>query len=113
MQTLGINSVRWFVFTDARAGITFDAAGLPTGIDDFVFKDLNAALEIAQKHNIAINFVLLDFHLIWDAQVENGVQLGGHTAMIATPRGSRRSFITFSNPSSSATPTTRPYFPGR
>ena len=58
MESLGIHTVRWFVFTDGRAGITFDAAGMPTGIDEFVTKDFDAALEIAQRHNVGINFVL-------------------------------------------------------
>jgi hypothetical protein len=87
MESLGIHTVRWFVFTDGRAGITFDAAGMPSGIDEFVTKDFDAALEIAQRHNIGINFVLLDFRFMYDAQTENGVQLGGHAAVLASPAG--------------------------
>jgi hypothetical protein len=87
MESLGIQTVRWFVFTDGRAGITFDAAGIPSGIDEFVTKDCDAALEIAQRHNIGINFVLLDFRFMYDAQTENGVQLGGHASVLASPAG--------------------------
>ena len=87
MESLGIHTVRWFVFTDGRAGITFDAAGMPTGIDEFVTKDFDAALEIAQRHNVGINFVLLDFRFMYDAQTENGVQLGGHAAVLSSPAG--------------------------
>ena len=60
---------------------------MPSGIDEFVIKDFDAALEIAQRHNIGINFVLLDFRFMYDAQMENGVQLGGHAAVLATPAG--------------------------
>jgi hypothetical protein len=87
MAALGVRTVRWFVFADGRAGITYDAVGLPTGLDDAVFRDFDAALEIAQRHNIGINFVLLDFRFLWDARIENGVQLGGRAGILATPAG--------------------------
>jgi hypothetical protein len=87
MSSLGVRTVRWFVFADGRAGITFDAAGLPSGLDEFVMRDFDDALEIAQHHNIGINFVLLDFRFVYDAQIENGVQLGGHASVLATPAG--------------------------
>jgi hypothetical protein len=87
MAAMGIRTVRWFVFADGRAGITYDAAGMPSGIDEFVTQDFDAALEIAQRHNIGINFVLLDFRFMYDAQTENGVQLGGHAAVLATQAG--------------------------
>lgn len=87
LAALGVRTVRWFAFADGRAGITFDAAGLPSGLDPFVTQDFDAALEIAQRHNIGINFVLLDFRFLWDARTENGVQLGGHASVLATPAG--------------------------
>src|SRR5207248_10342205 len=70
-----------------RAGIVYDAAGLPSGLDTFVMRDFDAALEIAQRHNIGINFVLLDYRFIWDARTDNGVQLGGRASILATPTG--------------------------
>jgi hypothetical protein len=87
MSSLGVRTVRWFAFADGRAGITFDAAGLPSGIDEYVIQDFDSALEIAQRHNIALNLVLLDFRFVWDARIENGVQLGGHASVLATPAG--------------------------
>jgi hypothetical protein len=87
MSSLGVRTVRWFVFADGRAGITYDAAGMPSGLDEFVTKDFDAALEIAQRHNIGLDLVLLDFRFVWDANVENGVQLGGHASVLGTPAG--------------------------
>jgi hypothetical protein len=87
MSSLGVRTVRWFAFADGRAGITFDEEGLPSGLDEFVFRDFDAALEIAQRHKIGINFVLLDFRFMYDAKVENGVQLGGHASVLADPAG--------------------------
>jgi len=60
---------------------------MPSGIDEFVTKDFDAALEIAQRHNIGINFVLLDFRFMYDAKTENGVQLGGHASVLSSPAG--------------------------
>src|SRR5688572_23372298 len=57
----GVHYVRWFLFCDGRAGITFSSRGGPLGLDDFVFRDIDAALEIAGRHDIRIMFVLLDF----------------------------------------------------
>jgi hypothetical protein len=87
MSSLGLRTVRWFVFADGRAGITFDAAGLPSGLDESVIRDFDATLEIAQRHNIGLNLVLLDYRFLWDAHTENGVQLGGHASVLATPAG--------------------------
>jgi len=60
MASLGFTVVRWFVFGDGRAGITYDEQGLPTGLDAPFFRDLDAALEIAGSVDIALVLVLLD-----------------------------------------------------
>jgi hypothetical protein len=86
MAAEGIHVTRWFVFTDGRAGITF-ANGLPTGLDTYVFQDLDAAVQIAAKHNIYLNLVLLDFSFMFNATTVNGVQIGGHANLINTSAG--------------------------
>jgi hypothetical protein len=60
MAALGLVVVRWFVFGDGRAGITFDEHSLPSGLDAAFFQDLDAALEIARDTGIALVLVLLD-----------------------------------------------------
>jgi hypothetical protein len=60
MARLGLNVVRWFVFCDGRAGIVYDDRDLPAGLDPHFFADLDAALEIAAAHAIALDLVLLD-----------------------------------------------------
>jgi hypothetical protein len=89
MRELGLNSVRWFMFADGRSGIEYDERGIPTGIDEYVLRDLDAALEIAERHQILVTFVLLDFMFMWDARQQDGVQLGGHAQVINTPEGQR------------------------
>lgn len=87
MSGMGMSTVRWFVFADGRAGIRFDADGMPTGLDENVYRDMDAALELARAYGLRLNLVLLDFHWMRDGTVENGVQLGGHAGVIASERG--------------------------
>lgn len=60
MAALGFRAARWFVFTDGRSGIQFDDQGFPSGLDSYVFPDLDAALEIAADAGVALVLVLLD-----------------------------------------------------
>ena len=60
MARLGFVVVRWFLFCDGRAGIAFDDAGLPRGLDRRFFADVDAGLEVARDAGIRINFVLFD-----------------------------------------------------
>jgi hypothetical protein len=79
----GVQSVRWFLFCDGRAGIRFSAGGRPLGLDDYVFRDVDAALEIARDHRITIMFALFDFLFCDAASATRGVQMGGRAHAIA------------------------------
>ena len=60
MAALGFTVARWWVFGDGRSGILYDDRGLPTGIDSYLFTDLDAGLEIAREAGIRLVLVLLD-----------------------------------------------------
>ncbi len=62
---LGFLVSRWFVFCDGRSGIVYDDRGLPAGLDDRFFTDMDAALEIARDANVRIDFVLFDHHWLF------------------------------------------------
>ena len=79
----GVEWVRWFLFCDGRAGIRFSPGGRPLGLDDFVFRDVDAALEIARRHRIAIMFALIDFLWCTAATGTRGVQMGGRAHVLA------------------------------
>jgi hypothetical protein len=95
LAAAGVQYVRWFLFCDGRAGIAFSAggpstslrAGRPIGLDDFVFRDVDAALDIASRHGIRILFVLLDFLWCDPASATRGVQMGGRAAVLADAAG--------------------------
>ncbi len=89
MARMGVHTVRWFVFGDGSVGIIYDHHGMPTGIDQNVFPDMDAALEIAQRHNIYLDLVLLDFLFMKDAEWKGGVQSGGHANVINSDKGQK------------------------
>jgi hypothetical protein len=83
----GVRYVRWFLFCDGRAGIRFSAGDRPLGLDDFVFRDVDAALEVADRHGIRIMFVLLDFLWCDPVTTTRGVQMGGRAHVLADAAG--------------------------
>lgn len=82
LAAAGIQALRWFLFCDGRAGIRFSSAGHPQGLDEFVFRDIDAALAAAQRYGLRIMFVMLDFHWCKPARILKGVQLGGRSHVL-------------------------------
>jgi hypothetical protein len=66
MAALGFTVARWFIFTDGRSGIVYSDRGFPAGVDEHLFADVDAALEIAGRSGIRLNFVLLDHRWMFD-----------------------------------------------
>jgi hypothetical protein len=81
----GISLVRTFLLCDLRSGVRFESSGVPIGLDDAVFLDIDALVSVARQHQIQLMPVLLDFHLCGFAHVVNGVQLGGRSLLIEDP----------------------------
>src|SRR5205085_685990 len=83
----GVSLVRTFLLCDARSGIRFDERGMPLGLDEAVFPDIDALVAAARQYDIALMPVLLDFHLGMPARIANGVRLdgrpGSHAAALA------------------------------
>jgi hypothetical protein len=78
----GIHVVRVFLLCDARSGVRFDMHGMPIGIDDAVFPDIDALLMTARRHQVGLIPALFDFHLCGPRRIANGVQLGGRAGII-------------------------------
>ena len=66
MAAAGFEVTRWFVFTDGRGGVKWNASGEIAGIADRFFDDMDAALEIAASTNVRLCLVLVDFAWIDD-----------------------------------------------
>jgi hypothetical protein len=85
MAAEGVRVVKWRVFSDARYGLQFDDAGTVIGLDDFFMKDIDAALEIANRHDMYLVFTLFSSGL-WTADCPSGsVHLGGQAATLTDP----------------------------
>jgi hypothetical protein len=81
----GLTTVRWWVLGDGRAGLRVDREGCPLGLDDFVFRDLDAGLEAATRRGIRLLPVLIDFLWFAPARIVDRVQTGGRGGLITTP----------------------------
>ena len=84
----GLSLVRWFLLCDGRAGVQFAPDGTAVGLDDWFWRDLEAGVESARRHRLAVVFVLFDFWWWRRRRRVAGVTCGGHGR--ATTRGVRR-----------------------
>lgn len=73
----GADIVRWFLFCDGRAGIDYDAGGLPRRLQPAVLDDLARALDVVGEAGLRMVPVLFDFTWAGPRRIVNGVQLGG------------------------------------
>jgi hypothetical protein len=85
MRAHGVKVVKWRVFNDGRYSPEFDADGNVTGLDEYFFADLDAALEIAARHDVYLVLTLFSSGF-WTANCDAGaVHFGGHAATLANP----------------------------
>lgn len=61
MAGMGIEVVRWFVFTDGRGGVRWDDQGRVADLAPGTLEDLDAALSIAASHQLRLCLVLFDY----------------------------------------------------
>jgi hypothetical protein len=90
----GVSMVRTFLLCDARSGVRFDGHGVPTGLDDAVFPDMDTLLAAARRHHVGLMPVLLDFYLCAPSAIVDDVQLGGRSRLF-TDAVARRAFVDF------------------
>ena len=89
----GLTTVRWFMLCDGRAGIRFDGQGRAAGLDTHLFRDLDAALDVAARRGLALVFVLFDFSWWRRARTTEGVRMGGHRRETVDPAHPARSAL--------------------
>lgn len=91
MAAHGVRVAKWRVFGDGRYSPEFDEDGSPTGLDDLFFPDIDAALEIARRHDVYLALVLFDSGFWTAACGSGGVHLGGHADVVRD--GAKRSAL--------------------
>jgi hypothetical protein len=92
LHDMGVTVVRWFVLCDTRSGLVFDRQGYVVGLDKFILDDMQAAVDIAHKHDIRLIFVVLDFLAFRKPTYANGIQFAGRTDLVSNP-AKRQSFL--------------------
>ena len=89
LRDQGASVVRWFLLCDGRAGLRESGAGDVEGPDDFLFRDVDAAVEELDRAGVRAILVLFDFHWFKRAAVLDGVRTCGraHLAVEQDARG--------------------------
>jgi hypothetical protein len=86
MAARGVRVLKWRIFSDGRYGLQLADDGSVRGLDAYFLADLDAALEIAARHDIYLVFTLFSSGL-WTADcTNNGVRLGGHAQTLLDAR---------------------------
>lgn len=78
----GGHVLRWWLWVDARYDPLFGSNGQVTGFDSQFFSDLDTELQYAADNHVYLDLTLLDTSVLDAAQTTNGVQEGGHRALV-------------------------------
>jgi hypothetical protein len=81
----GGHVLRWWLWVDGRYDPLFGSNGQATGLDPQFFSDLDTELQYVANNHIYLDLTLLDTSVLDAAQVVNGVQEGGHRALVTDP----------------------------
>jgi hypothetical protein len=90
LARMGTSVIRWFLFCDGRAGISFNPDGSARALDPGVFRDMDAALALAADSGLRVMFVLFDFGWCHRRRHLNGVDLGGRRRLLIDPSQRRQ-----------------------
>ena len=85
----GAAVVRWFLFGDGRAGFLTEK-GIPRKPDAFLFKDVAAALSLAESYGLKFCFSLIDF--LW-LQDHGGKRTGQANELLMQFVAGREAFL--------------------
>ena len=79
----GVTHLRWFLLCDGRAGLQLDEERRPRGLDEAVWRDIDAALTLTARARLRLMPVLFDFHLCRPRRYVNRVQIGGRAHLLS------------------------------
>jgi hypothetical protein len=65
IRDCGAGVVRWFLFADGRNGFVAEK-GIPRRPDEFLFRDVQAVLELANRFHLKLCFSLIDYPWLQD-----------------------------------------------
>ena len=85
MAAMGVEVARWFVFTDGRGGVEWNASGELVGIGETFDADMSAALEIAAASKVRLCLVLVDFAWLDDPAGRAALDSGAFADRVLDP----------------------------
>src|SRR5215470_14332885 len=81
----GVQTARFFLLADGRAGVRFAEDGTPEGLDGSVFADVDVVLEAARSSGVGLVLVLLDASWLGPPAMVEGCPVRGHSDSIRDP----------------------------
>jgi hypothetical protein len=85
IRDCGASVVRWFLFADGRGGFLSER-GIPTGPDELLFRDVEAALVLAERHGLRVCFSLVDYLWLQDRLGSSSAHAHSHVFQFAAGR---------------------------
>ena len=85
IRDCGARVVRWFVFGDGRNGFATEK-GIPRHADEFLFRDVGAALELANRFGLKLCLSLIDYLWLQDHTGKAPAHANEHVLQFAAGR---------------------------
>jgi hypothetical protein len=85
LQASGARVIKWRLFNDGRYSPDFDQDGHAAGLDPQFYHDVDAALALAQRHDLQIIFTMFNSGFWTTDCVQKSVHLGGHADAFTDP----------------------------
>ncbi|HEY1335613.1 MAG TPA: hypothetical protein VGF31_15225, partial [Myxococcaceae bacterium] len=85
LRSDGVQTARFFLLGDGRAGIRFADDGTPEALDGSVFADGDVVLDAARASGVGLVLVLLDGSWFAPASIVDGQPVRGHADTAADP----------------------------
>ena len=85
LQADGVQSARFFLLADGRAGVRFTEDGTPDALDGSVFPDIDLVLEAARAARVHLILVLLDAGWLAPRATSDGHPVRGHADTVRDP----------------------------
>ena len=85
LRSDGVQTARFFLFADGRAGVRFGEDGTAEALDGAVFADVDVVLEAARSSGVGLILVLLDASWFQPASMVDGQPVRGHADSVRDP----------------------------
>lgn len=85
LRSDGVQTARFFLLADGRAGVRFADDGTPEALDGSVFADVDVVLDAAHTSGVGLLLVLLDAAWFAPASILDGQPIRGHADTVRDP----------------------------